>query len=121
MSSAVEFWQHVENTFWWFWAPILVMSCTGLYYMAQLRAAQSPSGIVARILLLNGFLCMIASFAYDFFGAGRNGITRVGLLLIMAAMVLIVRQFAMACKERRRHIPVDGRFGKRVLAALVDH
>ncbi len=120
MTSAVTFWQHAENTFWWWWAPILTMSGFGLYYMAQLRAARTPSGIIARICLFVGFLCLIMSFVYDLCGAGRNGITRVGFLLIMLAVVLIVRQFALDCRGKRQFLPSEPRFGKRVLAVLVE-
>lgn len=121
MNSAVEFWQHAENTFWGWWGPVLLMCTCGLFYMSRLQAAETFSGKVARIFLLVGFFCMVAAFFYSMFGNAHNGVTRMGMLLIMAGTVLVIRQFALACAQVRKQTPSDSRFGKRVLAVLVDH
>lgn len=120
LNSAYDVWLHVENTFWWWWGPVLAIVAVTSYYMIQLSAAQTLSGTIARIAMLLGNLLLVASFGYDFCGFGRGGLTRVGVLSIMFAMLLMVRQFALACRAQRRFRPVDDRFGKRVLAALVE-
>lgn len=120
MTSAYDIWLHVENTFWWWWGPVLAIVAATSYYMVQLSAAQTWSGTLARIALLVGNVMLLASFGYALCGFGHSGLTRVGVLFIMVAKLLMVRQFALACQAQRRYRPVDARFGKRVLAALVE-
>ena len=121
MTSSLEFWEHVENSFWAWWLPVFALSFTGLFYMAQLRAAQSFSGSIARICLFLGFICMLGAFVFAVCtDSTHNGIARLGILLIMTAVVLIVRQFAIACVAARKEAPADPSFGKRVLAVLTE-
>lgn len=120
MNSAYEFWLHVENSFWWWWGPILTIVGATSYYMIQLSAARTTSGIIARTALLIGNVLLLTSFVYDFCGFGHSGLTRMGVFGIMVAKLLMVRQFALACRAQRKLRPVDERFGKRVLAALIE-
>ncbi len=120
MSSAADLFQHFENAVWIWWCPVVALSLAGLFYMAQLSAPQTMSGSIARIFMLVGFVCMISAFVYSLAGAAHNGLTRVGVLFLMASAVMIVRQFALACKKERLTREPDPSFGKRVLATLVD-
>jgi hypothetical protein len=120
MNSAIEFWQHVENAFWWWWAPIVAMSVASIYYMAQLSAPYTVSGTLSRIYFLFGYACMLGGFCFEFFAWGHTGLVRIGMLAIVAGATLLIRQYALACKVERRQAASDPRFGKRVLAALVE-
>lgn len=119
--SAATYWQHAANAFWFWWVPVLILSAAGFWYMAQLSAAHTASGVLSRLFLLAGFVFMIASFVYDWCGwGGHSGLSRVGCLLLMAGIVLVIRQFAEGCRRVRQSTPSKERFGERVLALLVD-
>ncbi len=121
MTSANDLWLHVDNARWFWSVPAGIMATTGLYYMSQLSAPQTVSGILGRVLFMVGFTLMLGSAVYDVCGWGRNGLGRFGVLFVMAGSVTLIRQVALSCiRQRKNTKEPHATFGRRVLASLIE-